>query len=129
VAAREQRELERREVLYRRGAPAPEVAGRVAILVDDGLATGATMRAAAAALRTRGPNRIVAAVPVASPETCADLEADVDEVVCPLRPESFGAVGAWYDRFEPPSDEEIVDLLDRGRAGDRGAELSRAGRT
>jgi putative phosphoribosyl transferase len=127
AAARERRELERRELLYRRGAPAPDVDGRVAILVDDGLATGATMRAAAAALRARGPQRVVAAVPVASPEACAELEADADEVVCAVKPEAFGAVGAWYDRFEPPSDEEIVDLLARGRGRGREAHLSSAG--
>ena len=128
AAAREQRELERRELLYRRGAPAPEVDGRIAILVDDGLATGATMRAAAAALRARGPRRVVAAVPVASPEACAELEAHVDEVICAVTPPSFGAVGAWYDRFEPPTDEEIVDLLARGRSREADAQLSRAGR-
>jgi putative phosphoribosyl transferase len=118
AAARERSELERRELLYRRGAPAPEVGGRVAILVDDGLATGATMRAAAAALRTRGPAHLVAAVPVASAEACAELEADVDEVVCAIKPGSFGAVGSWYERFEPPSDEEVADLLERARSRD-----------
>jgi putative phosphoribosyl transferase len=94
------------------------------ILVDDGIATGATMRAAAAALQ---PRRIVAAVPVASPEACAELEADVDEVVCALTPDLFGAVGSWYERFAAPTDDEVVELLERGRARDPEAELSRAG--
>jgi predicted phosphoribosyltransferase len=127
ATAREQAELERRELLYRRGAPAPEVTERVVILVDDGLATGATMRAAAAALRARAPQRVVAAVPVASPEVCAELEADVDEVVCAVTPQSLGAVGSWYERFEPPSDEEVIELLARGRGRRPAAEFSPAG--
>jgi predicted phosphoribosyltransferase len=115
VAAREQRELDRRERLYRRGAPPPEVSGRTGILVDDGLATGATMRAAVAALRARDPERIVAAVPVAAPHVCAEIAPEVDEMVCAVTPELFGAVGAWYAHFESPTDEEVIELLDRAR--------------
>jgi predicted phosphoribosyltransferase len=115
AAAREKRELERRERLYRRGAPPPEVRGRTVILVDDGLATGATMRAAIAALRDRDPEGIVVAVPIAASQTCAEIKPEVDEMVCALTPEPFGAVGAWYERFESPTDKEIVELLDRAR--------------
>jgi putative phosphoribosyl transferase len=115
AVARERRELERRERLYRHGLPPPDVRDRIAILVDDGLATGATMRAAAAALRARDPQRIVAAVPVAAPQVCAEIEPEVDEIICALTPEHFDAVGAWYEHFEPPSDTQVVELLDRAR--------------
>jgi putative phosphoribosyl transferase len=115
VAAREQAELERRERLYRGAAPAPEVRDRTVIVVDDGLATGSTMRAATAAIRARGPKAIVIATPVASPAACAELESHADEIVCALVPEPFLAVGAWYERFDPPSDEEIKELLAAGR--------------
>ncbi len=111
VAARETAELERREVLYRRGRPAPEVAGRIAIVVDDGLATGSTMRAAVAALKPQKPARIVVAVPVAAPSTCHELGMIVDEIVCAETPERFFAVGAWYDDFRQTTDEEIRRLL------------------
>jgi putative phosphoribosyl transferase len=113
VAAREQEELERRERLYRGGAPAPEVRGRTVILVDDGLATGSSMRAAAAAVRNQGPAELVVAVPVAAPEVCAALEADVDRVVCLETPESFMAVGLWYEDFAQTTDEEVRDLVER----------------
>jgi putative phosphoribosyl transferase len=115
VAARERSELERRERLYRRGAPPPQVESRTAILVDDGLATGATMRAAVTALRARNPERIVAAVPVAAPRVCAELAREVDEMICAVTPELFGAVGSWYKRFESPTDEEVVELIDRAQ--------------
>jgi putative phosphoribosyl transferase len=118
VAAREQRELERRERLYRNGLPAPEVRGRACVLVDDGLATGSTMRAAVAALRQQQPTRIAAAVPVAAPSTCEEFQAEVDEVVCALTPEPFYAVGLWYDDFSATTDDEICDLLRRSKIRD-----------
>jgi predicted phosphoribosyltransferase len=111
VAATESRELERRELLYR-GARAPvDVAGRTVVLVDDGLATGATMRAAVLAVRAGGAARVVVAVPVAAPDTRDALSAEVDEVVCALAPERFVAVGHWYADFTPTSDEEVRRLL------------------
>jgi predicted phosphoribosyltransferase len=113
VAAAEEKELDRRERLYRDARPAPKVRGRVVILVDDGLATGATMRAAAATLRTQGPEWLVVAVPVAPPETCAALRTAADDVVCALSPEPFIAVGAWYDDFAQTSDEEVRALLQK----------------
>src|SRR5688572_17958214 len=99
VAAREQQELERRERLYRGDRPAPEVRGRTVILVDDGLATGATMLAAVKALRQQQPARIVVAVPTASPETCEEMRAEVDDVICAITPEPFHAVRLWYQDF------------------------------
>ena len=117
VAALEQRELERRERDYRGGRPAPDVRGRTVILVDDGLATGSTMRAAIAALRQRGAARIVVAVPVGAPDTCAEFQDEADEAVCARTPEPFYAVGMWYDDFSQTSDEEVRDLL-RGAAED-----------
>ncbi len=111
VAREEQAELERRERLYRDGRPAPEVCGRTVLLVDDGLATGATMRAGARALRQLRPARVVVAVPVASREICREFRAEVDEVVCARTPEPFLAVGYWYEDFSQTSDEEVHDLL------------------
>lgn len=113
VARREQAELERRERSYRGNRPEPELRGRTVILVDDGLATGASMRAAAAAIRRQEPNRLVIAVPVAARETCESLRAEVDEIVCGITPEPFRAVGLWYDDFSQTTDEEVHDLLDR----------------
>ena len=113
VAAREQAELERRERLYRDDRPTPDVRGRTCILVDDGLATGSTMRAAIAALRQQQPARIVVAVPVAAPSTCAEFRVEVDEAVCALMPEPFYAVGLWYEDFSATTDDEICDLLQR----------------
>jgi predicted phosphoribosyltransferase len=113
VAAREREELERRERLYRDGRPAPMVSGRTVILIDDGLATGATMRAAAAAIRVQQPARLVVAVPVAAPATCEEFRAEVDEIICARTPEPFYAVGFWYDEFSPTTDEEVRDLLSR----------------
>ncbi len=115
VAAMEREELARREREYRGDRPPPEVAGRTVILIDDGLATGSTMRAAAAALRQQGPARIVIAVPVSSPQTCQELGAEVDEIVCLLTPEMFYAVGMWYIDFSPTTDQEVRDLLQQGR--------------
>jgi putative phosphoribosyl transferase len=111
VAAREWEELERRELAYRDGMPPPNVACRVAILVDDGLATGSTMRAAVSALRRLQPARIVVAVPVGSAETCMGLREEADEVVCARTPDPFHAVGLWYEDFRPTTDEEVRDLL------------------
>jgi putative phosphoribosyl transferase len=113
VAEREQRELERRERLYRGDRPAPNVRDRTVILVDDGLATGSTMRAAVRALRRQWPARIVVAVPVAASQTCQELQAEADEVVCAVTPEPFYAVGLWYADFSPTSDDEVRDLLAR----------------
>jgi putative phosphoribosyl transferase len=108
---KELRELERREAAYRAGRPPLDLEGKTVILVDDGLATGATMRAAALALRKYRPARVVVAVPVASAETCDEFRADVDEIVCALTPSPFHAVGLWYDDFSQTSDEEVRELL------------------
>lgn len=111
VAREEGRELHRREGRYRGDRPAIDAAGRTLILVDDGLATGATMRVAIAALRRQSPQRIVVAVPVGAAETCLALRGEADDLVCPFTPEPFLAVGAWYDNFAPPTDEEITTCL------------------
>ena len=113
VAADEQRELERRERAYRDDRPPPDVCGRTVILVDDGLATGATMRAAAAALRQQQPARIVIAVPTAAPETCEEFRSEVDEIVCAMTPEPFYAVGLWYEDFSQTTDAEVHNLLEQ----------------
>ena len=117
VAQREQQELERREKAYRSDRPQPDVQGKTVILVDDGLATGSTMRAAIRALRQRGPAKIVVAVPAASPDTCAEFRGEVDEIVCALTPEPFYAVGLWYEDFSQTSDQEVSDLLERSMRG------------
>jgi erythromycin esterase-like protein/adenine/guanine phosphoribosyltransferase-like PRPP-binding protein len=111
VAAREQQELARRERLYRGGRPPPDVRGRTLILVDDGLATGATMHAAIQALRQQQPARIVVAVPTASPDTCEQMRKEVDEVICGITPDQFQAVGQWYRDFSQTTDEEVRALL------------------
>jgi putative phosphoribosyl transferase len=113
VTQRETAEVQRREHEYRDGRPAPEISGRVVILIDDGLATGATMRAAVAALRQRGAAKIVVAVPVGPPDTCREFEAEADEVVCASAPEFFQAVGQYYEDFSQTSDQEVRDLLAR----------------
>jgi putative phosphoribosyl transferase len=115
VVAREQDELVRRELLYRGSRPPPEVRGRTVIVVDDGLATGSTMRAAVLALRQQRPARIVVAIPVGAEETCAMLRADADEVVCAAMPRPFRAVGLWYRDFPQCSDEEVRELLAEAR--------------
>lgn len=112
VAARQWRELERREQSYRDDRPLPAMRGRTVILIDDGLATGSTMRAAVAALRKQGPACIVVAVPVASASTCDDFRAEVDDVVCAQTPEPFYAVGSWYEDFTQTGDAEVHALLD-----------------
>jgi putative phosphoribosyl transferase len=109
----QQREIERREQAYRGNRPQPEVKGRHVILVDDGIATGATMRVAVQALRQRGASAILVAVPVAPAETIATLSAEADDVVCLATPEPFFAVGEWYSDFGQVSDHEVSRLLDR----------------
>jgi predicted phosphoribosyltransferase len=116
VAAREERELGRRERAYRGDAPPPALRDATALLVDDGLATGSSMRAAVRALREQGAARVVAAVPVAPAETCAALARDVDEMVCTATPEPFRAVGMWYRDFAPVSDGEVRRMLQASRA-------------
>jgi putative phosphoribosyl transferase len=112
--ARELDELRRREAAYRDGRPLPDLKDKLVILVDDGLATGASMQAAARAVRRYEPARIVIAVPVASRATCDEFRDEVDEVVCAVTPEPFRAVGNWYEDFAQTSDEEVRELLERG---------------
>ncbi|MBD6619962.1 phosphoribosyltransferase [Komarekiella sp. 'clone 1'] len=114
IAAQEQRELERRERLYRGDKPDADLSGRTVILVDDGLATGATMWAAIMAVRKQQPAKIIVAVPVAALETCEALEAEVDEVVYVATPSPFYSVSLWYDNFPQTTDEEVRDLLTTG---------------
>lgn len=111
ISAREEQELQRREQLYREGRPAREIRDRIVILVDDGLATGATMKAAVRAVRLRNPKRILIGVPVAAQETCEDLGADVHQIICVHTPAPFTAVGFWYDDFSQTTDEEVRSLL------------------
>jgi len=118
VAAAEEQELEQRERLYRGDRPPPDPRGRTVILVDDGLATGSTMRAAIAALRSQAPARIVVAVPLAAPQTCAAFRLEVDEIVCARTPDPFYAVGLWYEDCSPTTDQEIHELLRRSRQED-----------
>jgi predicted phosphoribosyltransferase len=113
MIAAEERELERRERQYRGDRPMPDLKGKAVILVDDGLATGSTMRAAVMALKREGAARIVVAVPVAAPETCQLLEREVDAIVCAVTPQPFYAVGLWYRDFAQMSDREVHDLLER----------------
>jgi predicted phosphoribosyltransferase len=116
ITQREQRELERRERLFRGNRPFPDVSGKTVLLIDDGLATGATMQVAVAALRQKGAQRVVVGVPVASPDTCDAFRDITDDIVCVFTPEPFYAVGFWYDDFGQMSDDEVHDLLDRGQA-------------
>ena len=111
VTAAEQVELERRERRYRGDRPFPELTGKTVLLVDDGLATGSTMRAAVAALRQEEPRSIVVAVPVAAPATCDAFRDIADDIVCAVTPEPFRAVGLWYDDFSQTTDEEVHELL------------------
>ena len=112
VVAREQAELVRREQLYRSQYPAISLAGRTVIVVDDGLATGATMRAAVLAIRQQHPARLVVAVPVGAADTCQALRGEADEVVCAATPKPFRAVGLWYEKFPQASDDEVRTLLE-----------------
>lgn len=111
MCAREMAEIERRDRQYRGARPFPDVRGQVLIVVDDGLATGASMRAAIAALRARSPARIVVAVPVGAPDTCAALRAEVDQLVCLRQPASFRCVSQAYAQFDQATDDEVQDLL------------------
>jgi predicted phosphoribosyltransferase len=113
ITAMEQAELARRERQYRGDRPFPDLKGKTVILVDDGLASGATMRAAVEALRQEGPSRIVVAVPVAPPSTCDAIRDIADEVMCAITPEPFRAVGLWYQDFSQTTDDEVRELLDR----------------
>lgn len=115
VAREEQAELERRERAYRRNRPPVDLKRRVVVLVDDGLATGSTMRAAVEAVRQRQPARVVVAVPVGSPDTCREFASIADEVVCARTPEPFSAVGQWYRDFSQTTDDEVQQLLDGER--------------
>jgi predicted phosphoribosyltransferase len=126
IAEREGRELQRRERAYRAEQPPPDPAGSTVILVDDGLATGASMRAAVRALRRSGPAAVVVAVPVAPAATCAALREDADAVVCARTPEPFAAVGQWYEDFSQTSDEEVRELLAAARAPAGARRLSTA---
>ena len=112
VVKREMQELQRREDLYRGKRPFPEVQNRTVILIDDGLATGASMRAAVAGLRAQHPARIVVAVPAAAPDVCAAFQTEVDEIVCAVTPEPFFGVGRWYEDFAQVIDEEVRMLVE-----------------
>lgn len=120
VARREEMELERREREYRGTRPEPEIRGRTVVLVDDGLATGSTMRAAVEAIRGAAPARLVVAVPVGARETCEELRREADEVVCARTPEPFQAVGLWYRDFDQTTDAEVRALLEPHGSGDGG---------
>jgi putative phosphoribosyl transferase len=113
VAAHEQQELERRERLYRGQKASLNIQDRTIILVDDGLATGSTMKAAVAALRPQNPRKIIVAVPTAPAETCDELQDEADEVICAVTPEPFYAVGQWYENFEQTTDAEVTELIRR----------------
>lgn len=113
VAAEELGELNRRERTYRGDRPQPDVKGRTVILVDDGLATGSSMRAAVIALQKRNPARIVVAVPIAAAATCEEFRSLVDDVACAQTPEPFRAVGLWYENFDQTTDEEVRALLEK----------------
>lgn len=115
VMQKELREIERRELSYRHNEPIPDLRDKVVILVDDGIATGATMRAAIKALRKLDVEKIIVAVPVAANDTCETFNELADGLICPLRPQEFYAVGAWYDNFEQTEDEEVFQLLKDAR--------------
>jgi predicted phosphoribosyltransferase len=116
IAREEQEELERRERAYRDDRPAPDLTNKIVVLIDDGLATGSTMRAAVKAVRARHPARVVIAVPVGAPQTCAELAVSADEVICARMPEPFSAVGQWYLNFEQTDDAEVRELLQKSTA-------------
>ena len=118
ITEREQRELERREQAYRGDRPPPDLRGAAVFLIDDGLATGATMRAAVVALKQQEPARIVVAVPIAAPETCIEFRDIVDEIICAVTPEPFVSIGMWYEEFPQMTDDEVRDYLERARSLD-----------
>jgi putative phosphoribosyl transferase len=126
IAAEELKELKRRELAYRGNRPEPDVKGKTVILIDDGLATGSTIRAAAQALRQQQPARIVVAVPVSAPETCDEYRIGVDEIICAVTPEPFLGVGMWYLDFSQTTDDEVRDLLERARGEKREKQMSSA---
>lgn len=113
VAAQEQGELERRERMYRGDRPFPDLSGKIVILVDDGLATGATMWAAIIAVRQKQPQEIVVAVPVAAPETCEEICSKVEKIICANTPSPFYSVGMWYEKFPQTTDDEVRELLNK----------------
>jgi len=130
VARQQQQELRRQQRTFRGVRPPPRVLGRTVILVDDGLATGATMRAAVRAIRARGAHRIIVAVPAASLEICQELRDEADEVICDVTPDPFRSVGVWYRDFSPISDEQVRELLERAESDDSvpdGVGLGRTG--
>jgi len=126
IAAEELKELERRELAYRGNRPEPDIKGKTVILIDDGLATGSTIRAAAQALRQQQPARIVVAVPVSAAQTCDEYRIGVDEIICAVTPEPFLGVGRWYRDFSQTTDEEVRDLLARARGEKREKQMSGA---
>jgi phosphoribosylpyrophosphate synthetase len=111
VVREETAELERRDHLYRAGKPLPTLTGKTVILVDDGIATGATMQAAIASVRQQYPKQIIVAVPIASPDICRKIQAEVDQITCLYQPQSLGSIGRWYEDFEQTSDQEVRDYL------------------
>jgi predicted phosphoribosyltransferase len=114
VIEKEQKELERREKVYRVNRPALDLEGKIAVIVDDGLATGATMKAAVAAVRTKKPKRIIVAAPVASRDTCDQIKQRSDDLcICAMTPEPFYGVGMWYRNFDQTTDEEVVEILEK----------------
>lgn len=119
VAARELKELQRRDRVYRGERSQPDVRDRTVILVDDGIATGSTIRAAISVLKPQKPARLIIAVPVAPPSTCNELRAEVDEVVCLLAPDAFYAIGLWYENFSQTTDAEVSQLLARSPVGNQ----------
>jgi putative phosphoribosyl transferase len=127
AAEEERHELDRRAAAYRDGRPAPELRGKTVILVDDGLATGSTMRAAVAAVRRHDPARVVVAVPVGAAETCGEFRNLADELVCVATPEPFFAVGSWYEDFAQVSDEEVRELLARTAGREAGGTPTEGG--
>jgi putative phosphoribosyl transferase len=116
VTEEEKQELKRRELVYRRGYPEPEVRGKTVILIDDGIATGSTMRAAVCALKAQHPARLIVAVPTAAGSAARDLRPDVDELVALITPEVFDGVGEWYEDFSQTTDTEVSNLLERARS-------------
>lgn len=128
VVARESEELARRQREYRGSRPFPEIQGRTVLVVDDGLATGSTMKAALMAIKQKGPARLVVAVPVGAPQSCAQMRALADEVLCLHAPEHFSAVGFWFQDFSPTTDAEVRELLERAGSFPRGGKQKQSSR-